>query len=542
MADIPQNASLDYKLGTSKGINSGKVDTWIEYWIGPQYQDSHGLHRQFSVWFYGAVKNGYELGTSGLTGLYTTLTVDGDSGDTVSNGPYTFYKSTDVNKYGSHTTYVVDCTDLRGGTIDVSVKGSATTPSEYVSGGEIDTTIPVSVAPASYTVVYKGNGGTSTTWGDTWSEQIAYGKQYTVRENWYEKTGCHFAGWTTHADGTDDEYGWTGWSGTWTYTENSEGCGITGYTLTLYARWEPNNYILDINGLLDGVPKGNIDGYGTFDVYINGYLMASDVSDYCKEYPYGYTFEVTNIKASAGRTYLGTSAGSLSGTVVGNMTTQLNFKTNIYPFNLNILLPDGSEPYLAGTVDVSTDGGSTWYEDQANEPNEGNSFYPYGTVFRFKDFKPSKGLHLSSVSSATQNADGTWSAVQGTSELIVGFHTAYNTYIVNYDANGGTGAPEPQSFVYNSGATISSVVPNRTGYAFLYWTTPWRDEPFYPGDAIPGNYMDFGLVAQWKPKAEMFAKKDDHYRRGLAKVKHNVKWRKGTTAYKKINGHWKAKN
>lgn len=556
MADIPQNDGLDYKFGTSKGTNAGKVDTWIEYWIGPQYQDSHGLHRAFSVWFYGAVKNGYKLGTSGLTGMYTTLTVDGDSGVTVSNGPYKFYEPTDVNEYGSHTTYTVDCPDLSGGTIDVSVKGSATVPSEWVSGGEIDTTIPVSFTPATYTIVYEGNGGSSAEWGTSWSEQVSYGSDYAIRDNWYSNTGHKFVGWTTHADGTDDNYGWTGWSGTWTYTEDSEGCGITDYTLTLYARWEPNNYTLDINGLLDGVPKGNIDGYGTFDVYINGYLMASNVSDYCEEYPYGYTFEVTNIKASTGRTYLGTSAGSLSGTVVGNMTTQLNFKTNTYYFDLNILLPDGSQPWQtgdAGSVEMSINNGEwtrCFNEPQTSEDLSINSYYPYGTTFGFRNFIPGTGLCLSSVSGATQNADGTWSAVLGTSELIVEFHTEKNTYQVTYDANGGSGNMEPSTATYGEEFITRKNTFVRSGYEFIGWVddhgTPWTltsSGVYESGKSLVWTYTEGRILyAQWKPKAEMFAKDGDHYRRGLAKVKHDGKWRDGTTIYKKINGHWVAKN
>ena len=119
------------------------------------------------------------------------------------------------------------------------------------------------------------------------------------------------------------------------------------------------------------------------------------------------------------------------------------------------------------------------------------------------------------------------------------YYTA-ETYTVTYDANGGTGAPEPQNFVYNSGEYISTIIPVRAGYTFVCW---WYGAvSFQPGDAIPTDWMNFTLTAQWEPKAEMFAKDVDHYRRGLAKVKHKSKWREGTLIYKKINGHWKAKN
>lgn len=71
-----------------------------------------------------------------------------------------------------------------------------------------------------------------------------------------------------------------------------------------------------------------------------------------------------------------------------------------------------------------------------------------------------------------------------------------NTYQVSYNANGGTGAPQNQSFVYNSGACISTQVPSRAGYRFLYWDC--NGTHFNPGAAIPTGWGSFTLVAQWE--------------------------------------------
>ena len=71
-----------------------------------------------------------------------------------------------------------------------------------------------------------------------------------------------------------------------------------------------------------------------------------------------------------------------------------------------------------------------------------------------------------------------------------------NTYTIKYDANGGTGAPTDQSFVYNSGAKISTTKPTRTGYTFVNWK--YGDVTFNPGDAVPTGWGDFTLQAQWK--------------------------------------------
>ena len=70
-----------------------------------------------------------------------------------------------------------------------------------------------------------------------------------------------------------------------------------------------------------------------------------------------------------------------------------------------------------------------------------------------------------------------------------------NSYTIKYDANGGTGAPTDQSFVYNSGAKISTTKPTRTGYTFVNWK--YGNTTLNPGDAVPTGWTNFTLQAQW---------------------------------------------
>ena len=79
-------------------------------------------------------------------------------------------------------------------------------------------------------------------------------------------------------------------------------------------------------------------------------------------------------------------------------------------------------------------------------------------------------------------------------------HTLYayftiNTYYITYDANGGTGAPDTQAFIFNSGSKISTVVPTRPNYTFVNWT--YQGVVFNPGDAIPTGWGSFTLTANW---------------------------------------------
>lgn len=104
-------------------------------------------------------------------------------------------------------------------------------------------------------------------------------------------------------------------------------------------------------------------------------------------------------------------------------------------FNLNVLLPDGSEPYTtgaAGSLEFSSNGGSS-YSRVYNEPA---SSYVIGTNFRFRNFTPGTGLYLSSVSGASASGSE-YVATLGSSGLTVNFQTAWTQYPLQINPNGG---------------------------------------------------------------------------------------------------------
>ena len=87
-------------------------------------------------------------------------------------------------------------------------------------------------------------------------------------------------------------------------------------------------YYLDLNGYLDGADKGNLSGYATADVYINGSLVANDCTDYYTKWPAGTTYQIKDIKAASGYTYNGVRSGSLSGTIgTSGASVRLSFST-----------------------------------------------------------------------------------------------------------------------------------------------------------------------------------------------------------------------
>ncbi len=90
------------------------------------------------------------------------------------------------------------------------------------------------------------------------------------------------------------------------------------------------SYSLDLNGRLDGNDAGNIAGYGTVDVYINNEKKGTAVTDYYASHKKGSSYNITNINATVGHSYVGVYSGSTSGTLNANTGVRLEFKTNTY--------------------------------------------------------------------------------------------------------------------------------------------------------------------------------------------------------------------
>ena len=250
-------------------------------------------------------------------------------------------------------------TAVNAGTAVITATASA------ASGKQASCT--VTVKETTFTVSFNANGGSVSPASTT----VTYGSTYGTLPT-PTRTGHTFNGW---------------------YTEPSGGTQITANTTvsltanqTLYAQWTVNSYRLDLNGYLDGVADGGLYEYGTADVYINGTLVADDVSDYCTSWPHGTTYEIKDIKPSAGYQYNGVYSGSLAGTInAADAVVYLNFTKKYYWLDLNGYLDgelkDGLYEY--GTADVYING-----ELVADDVSDYSAEWPYGTTYEISDIKP----------------------------------------------------------------------------------------------------------------------------------------------------------
>ena len=156
----------------------------------------------------------------------------------------------------------------------------------------------------------------------------------------------------------------------------------------------PDQYYLDVNGLLDGTNSSTVSGYGTFDVYINGSRVANDVDDYNQKINAGSTYEIKDIRAASGHTYNGLASGSnaISGTVKSALNVRLNFTTNTYAFDITGFFDNefSDDLRLLGTCDVYING-----KKVADDVKDYTTPVKYGSTYTVTDIKALDGMEYS---------------------------------------------------------------------------------------------------------------------------------------------------
>lgn len=248
---------------------------------------------------------------------------------------------------------------------------------------------------------------------------------------------------------------------------------------------------LNLDGNLAGDPTcSSIGGYGTVDVYINGNLDASGVSDYFVQWPVGTTYEIKNIKALDGCRYDGVYSGSLSGTIgAEQVDVVLSFSSLTY-LNLDGLLDgtpnDGLAQYGVADVYINgvqiADGWSDYFEAWAP-----------GTTYEIKNIRANDGYRYDGVYSGSLT--GTLSTERV--NVVLQFSTV-QAYTIAYNANGGTNAPASQAKTPGEELTLASTIPTRTDWYFLGWTesADAGTAAYLPGGSFTKD-ADTTLYAVW---------------------------------------------
>lgn len=240
----------------------------------------------------------------------------------------------------------------------------------------------------------------------------------------------------------------------------------------------PNKYYLDLNGSLDGTSTSGVSPMGTADVYVNGSLVADNVTDWYTQYNYGSTYEIKDIKTNAGYTYTGSA--SYSGTISGATGVRPTWTSN----NVQIAYHPNGGSYGNGAslnqYGYLVKNGTVWHHNGLH----GGSL----TLYTAADF----GLTKPGYTFAGWTLDYTGEVLTGGASYAVsklvdrsGKNTSnqswtgcyvtanwtQNAYKLTVKPNWGAfnGSQSNQEFTQAYGTSKSLAVPTKTGRSFIAW-------------------------------------------------------------------------
>ena len=306
------------------------------------------------------------------------------------------------------------------------------------------------------TLNYNANGGTGAPSAQT--KTVTYPNtqsKFTVSTTKPTKSGYTFAGWYTAASG-GSKVGTTYTVGSNNYTGNQ--------SATIYAHWTANTYTNTLNYNANG-GTGAPSAQTATVTYPN--TQSKFTVSTTKPTKSGYTFAGWYTAASGG-TKAGTTHTVGSNNHAGNQSATLyaHWTANTYTNTLNYNANGGSGAPSAQTATVTYPNTQSKFTVSTTKPTK--SGYTFAGWYTAASGGTKAGTTYT-VGSAKY---------AGNQSATLYAHWTANTYTntLNYNANGGTGAPAAQtaSVTYpntQSKFTVSTTKPTRTGYTFAGWYT-----------------------------------------------------------------------
>ena len=317
-----------------------------------------------------------------------------------------------------------------------------------------------------YTVSYDANGGA----GSMGNQTLTYGSTQTLSANAFTRTNYRFAGWSTSASGPV-QYD-NGQQSAFNLT------AAAGETVTLYAIWS-NTYTVIFNASgASGTMANQTFTIGEAQKLRKNTFTTSVVGSSFKGWSttqssssWNYTDEqnVTNVTATA-----------------ASITLYAVWGNNTYSISFN---PGGG----AGNIPIQN---FTYGETKALLANQ---FTPPTGYYSFAGWATSSSSKT--VVYADKESVGNLTATPGATIYLYAVWTP-NTYIVRFDANGGTGTMADQTFTYDVAQNLSANTFRKQGSTFQGWAVSSNYSKKYADKESVKNVIPNGsitLYAVWVP-------------------------------------------
>ncbi|MBR1689365.1 MAG: InlB B-repeat-containing protein [Oscillibacter sp.] len=387
------------------------------------------------------IANRFDYNTTGATiSAHAEVAVGSgsySSSSTYSAGPFSFSTDTVIK-----TVYYTG-TAASG----ASIKARGYTPSRY-------TAVNSHTAPAytsAYTVTLNRNGGS----GGTASVTATYGAAMpSVTAP--TRAGYTFNGYFTASSGGTKYYNANGTS--------AKTCDLSA-NVTLYAQWTANTYAVALDA--QSGSGGTASVTATY-----GAAMPAVTPPTRTGYTFGGYFTGTD---GSGTQYYSAAGASVNNwAVAGAATLYALWTADTYTVDFD---PQGGTACESISVRYDAPYGALPTPTLAN--------YTFTGWFTL----PEGGTQITAASTVAVTDDQTLYA-----------HWTLNAVAITYYGNGAgaTGVPAAQDKLIGATATISAVVPTRTGFTFLDWNTiPNGSGTRYSGGDTYSTDAPLDLYAQW---------------------------------------------
>ncbi len=325
----------------------------------------------------------------------------------------------------------------------------------------------------TYKISFNANGGKG---GQSKPLNVEYnGKLPTISQTKPTRSGYTFIGWYDSKVGGTQYY-------------NSSNMPLRKYNkksnTTLYAQWNANEYMISFNA------NGGKGGQSASIMAI--YNDDLPTINQTKPTRSGYEFIGWYDSKVGGTQYYNSSNTAVRKYDKKSDTTlyaQWNENPYVISFNTN-----GGKGGQSGSLNVK-------YNEELPTINQTK---PTRTGYEFMGW-------YDSITDGTQYYNSSNIAVRKydkKSNTTLYAHWNANTYTIVYNANGGSGAPVTQSYVYSESGTIqlSTIIPTRSGYTFLGWSqsNTASSATYKSGQSLSkSDARNYLLYAVWKKNEKL---------------------------------------